>query len=351
MALLCPCDKNCKKKRSFAINTVIEKGICTGVDLRALLLKIGGEHSAQKSLKFLSSGDCTLVGVFVSVTDQKPMQFRNRGRLFYRRTLSVNELYSNIIGFLPTLQKKILEKFTKTNKRIYYFSKYDLRKMHPYQGVGIDYALERLIKLGFLEKMTFGSTEFYVGASRAFQLENQKQIVIIDDKVEYAVIKIVHELIMNLYPANWVTDYSDRVRPQTRENLILTGGMTFDIFYPFCETIAGREYLAIDVYTRIPVNGYTVNSFMKKIEWAKKKSKNGPVNHLNHNTYGMIIYRNATKKAILLANKLGIRFLRLKDIKIDYTKIHKEFEDQINNEQNQIIDEQIKQFMAQFDQK
>jgi hypothetical protein len=156
----------------------------------------------------------------------------------------------------------------------------------------------------------------------------QERQAIIDDKTEFAVIKIVHELIMNLYPANIITGYDDRIRPHTQVILTVTGGMAFDAFYQFFDPIAGRNYLAIDVYTRIPVTGYMVHSFTKKIEWAKTVTRKNTTNYLKEKTFGIIVYRNATKNAIKIANRVGIKFLRLTDIKVDYKRLHNEIENQ-----------------------
>ena len=108
--------------------------------------------------------------------------------------------------------------------------------------------------------------------------------------------------------------------------------MSFDIFYQFFDPIAGRNYLVVDVYSRIPVSGFTVNSFAKKIEWAKTVTRKSTTNYLKEKTYGIIVYRNATQKAITVANKLGIRFLRLSDIKVDYKRLQKEIEKQYEEE-------------------
>jgi hypothetical protein len=178
--------------------------------------------------------------------------------------------------------------------------------------------------------VTLKGIDFYVEPSNVPRLLIQERQAIIADKTEYAVIKIVHELIMNLYPAKIITGYGDRIRPHTQDILTVTGGMAFDIFYQFFDPIAGRNYLAIDVYTRIPVTGYMVHSFTKKIEWAKTVTRKSTTNYLKDKTFGIIVYRNATRNAILIANRLGIKFLRLRDIKVDYGTLSTEIEKQIS---------------------
>lgn len=131
---------------------------------------------------------------------------------------------------------------------------------------------------------------------------------------------------MNLYPLNWITEFKGAIRARTKEALKITGGMTFDIFWEFREPIMGRNFLVIDVYARIPVNDYVVNPFIKNIEWAKTSFRGKPPYYLKDKTYGMIVFRNATRRAIELANKHKIRFIRLSDIKVDYDNLRKKVE-------------------------
>jgi len=312
------------------VNLILEKGTCTARELRDFLDGKLGVHAFRGSMEYLCTGQCKLVGVYSLSTDQKPPQFWKSGRLFYRRTIATENLQDVIVGLLAPLQKRILGKFTLLNRRIYYFTTYDLRRIIPSSGNDVEYAVKRLTKLGLLSKVTLKGIDFYVEPSNVPRLLIQERQAIIADKTEYAVIKIVHELIMNLYPAKIITGYGDRIRPHTQDILTVTGGMAFDIFYQFFDPIAGRNYLAIDVYTRIPVTGYMVHSFTKKIEWAKTVTRKSTTNYLKDKTFGIIVYRNATRNAILIANRLGIKFLRLRDIKVDYGTLSTEIEKQIS---------------------
>jgi len=324
----CPCELACKQKRATAVNLILENETCTARQLRDLLNGKLGAHAFRGSLEYLCTGQCKLVGVYGLSADQKPPQFGRRGRLFYRRTISTESLQNVIVSLITPLQKRILDKFTLLNRRIYYFTAYDLRRLIPSSGNEVEYAVKRLTKLGLLSKETLKGIDFYVKPSDVPRLLIQERQAIIDDKTEFAVIKIVHELIMNLYPANIITGYDDRIRPHTQDILAVTGGMAFDVFYQFFDPIAGRNYLSIDVYTRIPVTGYMVHSFTKKIEWAKTVTRKNTTNYLKDKTFGIIVYRNATKNAIMIANRVGIKFLRLSDIKVDYKRLHNEIENQ-----------------------
>ncbi len=275
-------------------------------------------------MEFLASGGCDLIDVYKPQNEQKPLRFGRKGKLFYVKTIDEIELLSVILTLLAPLQKRILDKFTLLNRRIYYFSLYELKKLNASSGVEVDYAVERLTKLGLLARISIGTTDIFVKPPLVPKLELQMEEVLICEKIEFSLIKKVHELIMNLYPLNVITAYTDCIRPRTQETLTITGGMTFDLFYRFFEPIAGKSYLAVDIYTRIPVTGFTVYSFAKKIEWAETRTRKGSTNYLKEKTHGMIIYRNASKNAITIANKLGIRFLRLRDVKADYKSLRKE---------------------------
>lgn len=176
-----------------------------------------------------------------------------------------------------------------------------------------------------LSKVSSSETDFYIKPIHASRFTNEENQAVIDTKTEYAVAKAVHELIMHLYPKDVITDYHGRIRPKTQDILMITGGMSFDLFYQFSDPLAGKSYLAVDVYTRFPVNGFIIHSFAKKIECAKTGTRNHPTNYLRDKTHGIIVYRNSTKKAAPTANRLGIKFLRVSDnLRIDYKTILQE---------------------------
>lgn len=322
----CPCNENCSKKRAAAVNVVLEKRTCTSKEIRQIFQeKDLSKYATRKGLEFLSSGDCKLIDCVKSKIDQKPLRFKRLGRLFYSKNVPTYELNDKVLSLLSPLQTRILEKFFRINRKIYHFSMYDLRKMHPNPGNVVAYSINRLAKLGLVENEKLEETDFFVNPYRLSEFSSQHEDVIIEDKVEYIVIKTVHELIMNLFPLNVIVEYADCIRPRSRENITITGGMAFDIFYKFRDPIFNRKYLAVDVYTRIPVTGYIVHSFIKKIEYAKTRTRKKTTNYLKDKTFGMIVFRNATDKAIEIANKNGLRFLRLNDVKIDYKGLREGF--------------------------
>lgn len=323
----CPCTKMCKERKDVAVNLVLKKEVCTSTDLKAMLLEEGlGKSAIRKSIEFLSSGKCDKIDFLYCQLPKgkKPIQFVGQGRLFFKKYVEKSELKSKILCLLTPFQKRILEKFTKHHKDIYYFSLYDLRKLSPYPGISVIYAVQRLSKLGWIKIVRMGGVQFCVESKNLARLRNQEEEAVLEDKTEYVVVKKVHELVMNLYPSNLITNFRGVIRPSTGDVLGLTGGMAFDIFYQLNEPIGQKRFLAIDVYTRIPVTGFVVNSFIKKIEWASTKSGTNENHILKNRTFGMIVYRNSTPEAIRLANKNGIRFLRLSDIKVKYEDVQKE---------------------------
>jgi len=323
----CPCTIRCKERRESAVNVVLKKGACTSVELKAALLKEGlGESAIRKNLEFLGSKQCEKINFvgYVSLRGEKALQFRRKGRLFFKKSIQRGELRIKIMSLLAPLQRRVLEKFTKHHKDIYYFSLYELRKLLPYPGAFVNYALDRLSKLGLVKLIKIRNIKFYAEPKNAAQLRSQEKKVVLEDKIEFVVVQRVHELIMNLYPSGLIRKLGGAIRPSTEEVLRLTGGMAFDIFYQLNEQVANKQFFAIDVYTRIPVNGYVVNSFIKKIEWANAKSRTPNTYSLKDKTLGLIVFRNATPNAINIANKNGIRFLRLSDIKTTYDDVQEE---------------------------
>jgi hypothetical protein len=303
----------CIERREAVVNIILSNRVCTSIELKKNFLKMGlGEWAIRSYLNFLSARKCKLINVMFYQNSQKMIQFRKHGRIFYSKQVHEEELLGKILQLLTTLQRNILEKFSNYNKRIYYFSSYDLRKILPYASVSVEYSLRKLYQLKLLTKKNIEETTFYTIPKKRDLLKIERDNIFIDDKTEFTVIKTVHELILNLYPLNLIRNPSGAIRPSNKETLGITGGMTFDIFYRLAKPIGEKQFLAIDVYTRLPVNGYVVNSFLKKIEWS---------NSLKDKTYGMIVYRNATPQAIYKANYNNLRFVRLSDLKIDYKDI------------------------------
>jgi hypothetical protein len=328
----CPCPVACHQRRAMAVNFILKKESCTSNELRLELRDKGiGTSVIRKSIEFLSSNQCRKVETLYWKAGNKILQFPKHGRLFYRKNIGSGSKTERVLGLLTPLQVGILKKFSKLHQSIYYFSLYDLRRLMPSAGNSVDYAVDRLTKLDLIKAIALGGFDIYTEPKNTDKLRAEEREVIVENKVEFAVIHRIHELMMNLYPLHLITNLHEAVRPHTKEALSRTGGMTFDIFYEFREPIMDKKFLAIDVYSRIPVNGYVINSFLKKIEWAKISIRGRITYNLRDRTFAMIVFRNSTRKAIDIANKHGIRFIRLADAKIDYKALRKETESEIQD--------------------
>jgi len=139
----------------------------------------------------------------------------------------------------------------------------------PYRNIAVDYSLSKLEKLGLPKSIEKDIVKFHSLPSNFPMLAEYIEEAVLDDKHEYETVKKIHELIMHLYPKFLINDFRGALRPRTGDVLKKTGGMTFDIFYELSEPFLGKQFIVVDLYERIPVDGHIINSFLKKIEWSK----------------------------------------------------------------------------------
>lgn len=347
----CPCElltEECKDKRDIAVNVVLQRGFCSANELKTVLSDEGlGKSATRKSLNFLNAKKCPVVAVLEGFENKRKLQFKGQGRVYYRTDLPRMRLYEIIVALLTPLQRDILDKLSKQHKNIYYFSIYELKKLLPFTGASINSAVSKLAELDLVKLIEVDRIRFYTKPENVERLNGDIRKAIIDDKAEYEVIKRIHELVMNLYPLHWIKNLKGAIRPATTEVLKVTGGMTFDIFYEFNEPAGEKRYLAVDVYTRIPVNGYVVNSFLKKIEWSGTGKHTGAsAGRLGGRTFGMIVYRNANQMAINIANRRGIRFIHPSRIKIDYGDIYRRLSKEVLPEPPVVLPEDIEKLLS-----
>ncbi|MDO8056753.1 MAG: hypothetical protein Q6361_07825, partial [Candidatus Hermodarchaeota archaeon] len=166
------------------------------------LIKEGlGDWAIRKSLEFLGNEGCAQIDSvnYASPKGKKALQFGRNGRLFLRKSISKSNLQIKILSLLAPLQRRVLEKLTKHHRSIYYFSLYETRKLLPNPAVHTEYALERLSKLGLVKAVKIGNVMFYTEPKHASRLRNQGKKALLEDKAEFVVVHLLHELIMNLY--------------------------------------------------------------------------------------------------------------------------------------------------------
>lgn len=313
--LSCPClnKAKCAIRRETVVNTVFNKHVCTANEVKALIKNDQGKWATRKSLEFLRSEKCNKLSSLKN-SKGKQIQFRNEGMLFFRKDARAQEIRAKVLNLLTDFQKRALETLQKYNKNVYYFSLYDFKKILPYPGFQVAYSLNRLCDLGLITMVKIGKTNFYTEPANVSKLKKASSGILVEDYAEYLIAKRVHELVMYLYPTDLITELKGALRPRSKSVIGKTGGMTFDIFYQFEEPIAKKCFLAIDVYSRLPVNGWAVFAFLNKIKWAKTQFSDV----LKDKTYGIILFRNATPEAFKIASDNKIRFINLSKIKIDY---------------------------------
>jgi len=177
-----------------------------------------------------------------------------------------------------------------------------------YQAAFIDYSLTRLENLDLIKTVNKEKTTFYTLPSKYKKLVNNIDEIVSSDKAEFLMAQKIHELVMHFYPKMMIVSYKGSLKPRTSEVLRKTGGMTFDIFYELQDQISGKKYIALDIYLRIPLNGFIVNTFVKKIEWSQ---------NLKDRTFGIIIYRDIkSRKALTIANEKKILCTPLDELHI-----------------------------------
>lgn len=308
----CPCKLSCNERREVSVRAVLERGILTANEVRSVLTEAGfGVSATRRNLEFLSSAQCKKIEILRG-RKKRIIQFKNQGRVYIAKWTPEDIIRQKTLSLLSPLQMGIIQKLRMQNKRIYYFSGYELRKLLPFAGFSVICALNKLIELRLVKEIKAGRNRFYLEPKNAKLLRRHLLEALVKERTEYEAAKKVHELVMEIYPKKLLKGLKGTLRPREPSILKITGGMAFDIFYELNEPPGYERFVAIDVYTRIPVNGYVVNSFLKKIDWASG---------LSSRTFGIIVFKNANRKAFEIANRNGINFLQLSKLRIDFQHV------------------------------
>jgi hypothetical protein len=300
-------------------NTLAEKGL--------------GVYAVRKSLEFLVSEACPHIRVKKYVSSTGHVRFKKHGRVLFCKTALESAISKKIGSLLTNFQREVVERLAYYTKNSGYLSKYDLRKLLPYRGNEVEFNLGRLQNLGIIANINGTKTSYYCLPENLDWLKNHLYKADINDRTEYEIVKMIGGLVRNLYPIDSIRKLKGAIRPGKRDPSVLktTCGMSFDIFYEFAEPILNRRFLAIDVYSRIPVTGFIVNTFLRKIAWASPQkitveASDEERHPLKSRTEGVIVFRKATPDAINIANKKRLRFIRLTDIRIKYSNVLKAVE-------------------------
>jgi hypothetical protein len=320
----------CVWTRKDAVGLFETKRILSAKEIdKALAGKGLGLSARRKSIHFLATDNaCAWVKMITCRSENKALRPKIPGRMFGRRDVSDSEISETMKNCLTRYQKRLLQTFEYYDKPIHYLSLYDLRRLLPYTGRNVDFALTRLYDFRQVERVKGKVTPYYCLPKRAKWLLSHLEETELEDNLEFKAILNFHGRIMNLYPPGLLKQIEGVVRPSSPETLRITRGMSFDIVYEFTVPVQGYNFFAVDIHPRIPITEFVVQSFMRKIRRNPIAQMHGETSSdssaevfLEDNTFGMIVYRHATKKALKYANANDFRLIKLREAGIDYDKL------------------------------
>jgi hypothetical protein len=307
----------------------------------ALKTKGLGQSARRKSVDFLATVNaCAWVSVITCRSENKPLRPKIPGRIFGRRDISQDEIRATMKNCLTKYQKRLLQTFEYYDQRIHCLSLYDLRRLLPYTGRDVEFALTRLYDFRQVEMLSGKITPYYCLPQSIKWLKNHIEETDFEYNLEFRAITSFQRRIMSLYPTKLFKQIKGIVRPRSSEMLRKTRGMSFDIVYEFSIPICRYRFFAVDIHLRIPVTKSVVRSFMRKIrsnpvsllasqmDDVSSSSLDAEI-FLENNTFGMIVYRHATREALKYANANNLRLVRLQEAGIDYDKLKEDYESEL----------------------
>ncbi len=224
-------------------------------------------------------------------------------------------------GNLNRLQSQIFEKVAYYSKTDHFLSSQDLKRMMPNKKHEIESAVTRLQNLGFIKTARTEGTFHHCPFSKLEQLRGQKNAIVAGLRIERMILRKVRLAVQRIYPEALLTNSET-----------LTGldkSRHFDIVFEFKSPILDRQFLAVDVYTKIPVTDYIVRSFARKIRWTRTLTPSNDEDAensrylLRDRTLGIIVCNKANRKAVDAALEYGISLLSFSDLYIDYDTMYK----------------------------
>jgi hypothetical protein len=222
---------------------------------------------------------------------------------------------------LTKLQMQVLNAITHHSRSANFLSLRDLERMLPNRRYEIDHSLIRLLHLGLAKCVKAKQTIHYCPTKKLKSLKKQVSIIATYDKIEEEIIQTVRESLMRLYPAA-VSSSSDKF-------IVSNESTYFDIVFKFKSRVMDKQFLAADVFAKIPVTKQIVQSFSKKLRWDCSDSKSS-VDADNNSCYtprektlGVIICNKASRKAVDMAENCDISLLNFRDTQLCYSQLGK----------------------------
>lgn len=224
---------------------------------------------------------------------------------------------------LTKIQNQILQKVVYYGKKAHFLSSNDLERMMSYKKDDLDSAITFLRDSGLIKTTRANGILYYCPFNEFKHLMKQKEDIIINDKIESKLIKRVRECVEQLYP-NALIEPSEELTGFDRHR-------GFDIIFEFKLPVQSKQFIVVDVYAKIPVTEYIVQSFIRKIKLNRNGSSSNDESErtsypLRGRTLGIIVCSYANQKAIDAAHKNEISLLNFRDIYINYDEVRKNFE-------------------------
>jgi hypothetical protein len=233
------------------------------------------------------------------------------------KQFSPRELAKN----LTKLQMQILNAITHHSRSADFLSLRDLEKMLPNRRYEITHSLSHLLHLGLAKGIKAKRTIHYCPATKVKSLEKQASRIAFCDKIEDETIQTVRESLKRLYPAA-ISSSSDKFIASNKNTY-------FDIVFKFKSCVAGKKFLAADVFAKMPVTKQIVQSFRKKLGWAFNDSRSTVVADTDacykptQETLGVIICNKASRKAMDLAESCDISLLNFREAQLCRSQLRK----------------------------
>jgi hypothetical protein len=224
-------------------------------------------------------------------------------------------------GNVTKVQSQVLETVVNYSRGAHFLSLRDLGRLIPQQTKKIDHSVAYLRNQGLIKTVEADGIIHYCSSEELKRLRKKMRDIVLDDRIEREIVQTVREFLQQLYP--------DALKIERVHPVGLHESRRFDIILEFKAPIMSKQFIIVDVYTKIPVTKYIVQSFIRKIKWTRNETKfsdNETRNScygLRGKTLGMIICNNASQEAVSVAREYNISLLRLSEIHIDYNRIRK----------------------------
>jgi hypothetical protein len=222
---------------------------------------------------------------------------------------------------LTKLQSQVLEKFVYYSRDAHFLSLQDLGRLMPHATHKIEQSVTHLRNRGFIKTVEANGSVHYCPSEELKRLRKKMSEIAINDKIESEIIRIVRASLQQLYP-----DALTIERPRIAS---LHESRRFDIVFEFKTPVMSKQFVIVDVYAKIPVTQYIVQSFIRKIRWTRNETEfsgdkaENACYPLRGKTLGMIVCNNASQEAVDVAREHDISLLCFRDIHIDYNRIRK----------------------------